>query len=56
VIHQVEIVAGSLLLAICFGLFGAAVVVDADWRLGQRRRRLRRARATEVDLTGVKPS
>lgn len=52
--RQLEVVAGAVLLALSFGFAGAMIVLDVDWRLDQRRRRARRSRVGQVDLTGKK--
>lgn len=52
--RQLEVVAGAVLLALSCGFAGAKIVLDADWRLAQRRRRARRARVGTVDLTGIR--
>jgi hypothetical protein len=53
---QLAVVAGSILAVIGVGAFLAAIVDHVEWKLGERRRRVRRGRVVEIDLTGVRPS
>lgn len=53
-VASVKVVVGCILLAICAGVGGAFAVLDAEWRLAERRRRRYRDRVKDVDLTGAR--